>query len=90
MNRHSFCISSLLMEKERKISVINWILQFTIIVRIYMYEGILKYKLTHNSFNNNDNELHKSISEDNVNKMTLMIQKQYRHNDKLKRNNTQF
>lgn len=90
MNRHSFCISSLLMEKERKISVINWILQFTIIVRIYMYEGILKYKLTHNSFNNNDNELHKSMSEDNVNKMTLMIQKQYRHNDKLKRNNTQF
>lgn len=90
MNRHSFCISSLLMEKERKNSVINWILQFTIIVRIYMYEGILKYKLTHNSFNNNDNELHKSISEDNVNKMTLMIQKQYRHNDKLKRNNTQF
>lgn len=55
-----------------------------------MYEGILKYKLTHNSFNNNDNELHKSMFEDNVNKMTLMIQKQYRHNDKLKRNNTQF
>ena len=30
------------------------------------------------------------MSEDIVNKMTFMIQKQYRHNGKLKRNNTKL